>query len=141
MLSESSSTKTNSNNMMLEAKGIHMMVKEEQANINVTKSIGFTVDETELLFGMNEEKENITMKLVAIDNQEYIIIQRYFPTVTNSDGYYRSNYANKYNYKIIKVQNGTRLNKPFEILETFEIEQKANSFGKVKEIIKERVVK
>lgn len=141
ILSETSSAKTNSNNMMLETKGIHIMLKEQQVNLNVAKTVGFTIDETELLFGMNQEKENITMKLVELDDQNYIIVQRYFPSLSNSNGYYRSNYANKYNYQIIKVKKGTRLDMPFEVLEIFEIEQKTNSFGKIKEIIKERVVK
>lgn len=128
--------KTDSSNYMVQNKSNNIIIKENEASFYLQSNTGFLRDENlGILFSLDEEKERISLRKVLFDDREFVVIERFYPIVDKSLGFYKNNNENKYNYCILEVEKNTKLNKPFELVDIYVQDDFIRNTNKIKRIV------
>lgn len=114
----------------------HVFLSDEVINIIYTRKLGLSKYDNQFVMPISEEIEDITIKAIKINDESYILVQRYYEEADKMRGSYEEK-VNKYHYQLFKVNQIENLFQVREFLSEYELNGDFSSITDVKKFVKE----
>jgi hypothetical protein len=136
---KNSNNNNNDNSNLFKSNSYQVMIDESIVNIRVYNKVGLAKYENRLLVSLDEKRIDITYRVMSYnDVYDYILVQRHYLDGVNTSGDYKTNYAGRFFYEILLVNKGTKLDKPFEIINKLTLDKGIEQLDDITSYIKRK---
>lgn len=115
--------KIDENNDLIQKSSVSITLDSNLGHIIYKKNYGVKKANDQLFISLDEEIIEITLKLIEIDNNSVLIVQRNFIPSMYSCGQYKHDLENKYNYEVYMIDT-------YDLLEPIHVFDKYDIFDK-----------